>query len=214
MPLDEQPSNPFSVNANEPHAPGLLARARSALLAPIAAPAFPTDTTTGAVTGDVDHGPQNDASARTPEARPQVAPPPTPANREAAEPQLARLLVDALAAVRELGMMLAPAPIGPGAHLNTRAVSAYPTVRIAAATSPQLVFPKNSGRRGFTVYSEPTTSIAYLGLCEPNSLTTLNYLCQIQPGQLYELPGPPYYGGVVAILFAGTTGSVVATELA
>lgn len=212
MPVDEAPG-PFSANTNEPHEAGVLTRVRHALLAPPRFDAFPRDTTTAAPIGDVDHGPMGDASARTPEPRPQMPPAPTRANLEAAEPQLARLLLDALAAMRDLGTQLAPAPVGPGVHTNIKGVAARDPIRVAAQTSPVLVLPKNSGRRGLIIFSEPSSSVLYLGYGNGTSLTTLNYVAQIVAGQLYSALQSPCYGGEISLLWAGTTGNALVTEL-
>lgn len=212
MPLDEAPG-PFSANTNEPERVGTLTRMRNALLAPPRYDAFPRDTTTGAVTGDVDHGPMNDASARTPEPRPQQVPPLTPAQREAAEPQLARLLLDALAGMRDLASVLAPAQVGPGVHTNIKGVAARDSIRVAAATSAQLVLPKNSGRRGLIIYTETGSAQLYLGFSNGTNLTTLTYALQIGPGAFFSLGGPPYYGGEISALWASATGAALFTEL-
>lgn len=213
MPVDETGSNPFSPNTNPAPRPGVFSRVHHALLAPPRFDAFPiADTTTAATPTDIDHGPQEDVSARTPQPAPQFPPRPTQLNREAVEPQLARLFLDALAGMRDIAELLGQ-PIGPGAHQNVKAVSARDPVRVNASTSAQLVLPKNSGRRGLLIYSEAGTATMYLGFGNGTSLTTLNYVLQIAAGSFFSLGGPPFYGGEVSALFASAAGAVVFTEL-
>lgn len=162
------------------------------------------------VTGTEDPIPDVDAAPTAPTAPFQLPPPRSHLDDNAVE-SLGQLLVESLAAMRDLSTLAEP--LGPGAVHSTSAVYASPSIRVAAQTTPQLVLPRNSGRRGMFVFSEPGTATCYLGLSEGNDLTTLTYAVQIVAGQLYELPGPPYYGGPIAVLFAAATGNVLVTEL-
>lgn len=163
-------------------------------------------------TNDYDHGAQEDDAVRTHTPQPPLQRPPaqTPMQHEAGE-QLGALIVEALQSMRDLGALLAPAGTG-GPLLNVRSVAAF-SQRVSATTTPTLALGKNSGRRGAFIYSETGTATCYLGLCTPNQLTTQVYAAQIVAGQLYEIPGAPYYGGEVSLLFASGAGAVVVTEL-
>lgn len=89
--------------------------------------------------------------------------------------------------------------------------AAGPT-RVGGAIASTLLAAANPARRGLLIFNEnplaTTLNVAY----GPTASATL-YTVTVPGGSLHEIPGPPFYRGIVTGIWSAATGAAQVTEL-
>lgn len=85
----------------------------------------------------------------------------------------------------------------------------------ATLAEPVRVYGNESARRGLFIFHENTvtaTAVLFVGLDIPG-VGSVFYTVKVLAEKVYELPGPPFFGGEVWIAFSDTNSVAHCTEL-
>ncbi len=95
---------------------------------------------------------------------------------------------------------------------NVDATAASPN-RVAGAVVSTTLAAANPVRRGLLIFNEnPGATTLYVALGPAASVNNV-YTVQVAGGSLFELPGPPFYRGIVTGIWTAATGAALVTEL-
>jgi len=91
-------------------------------------------------------------------------------------------------------------------------VTAISPARIAGNLTSVTLAVANPARRGCLIFHE-NPSATFLWICFGPVASSTNYTVLVAGGAYFEVPGPPYYRGIITGIFSAATGAAQVTEL-